>query len=79
MAAVIGSSTVSRVPARGRAVELDAAAERLDAVLDPQQAGAAARDSTSGTVVTDRDAQHVASHLDVDADSRGRARAWPRW
>jgi hypothetical protein len=51
-----------------RAVEEDFAAERLYAVLEASQAGAAGEVGAPGAVVADLEEQGIAGDLDVDAD-----------
>jgi hypothetical protein len=65
-AAVIGNSADWFRPPR--AVEEDPAADRLHAILEADQAGAAGEVGTASAVVADRDAQDLAGDLDLDAD-----------
>src|SRR5689334_4351314 len=53
------------------AIEPESAAERLDPVLEPDQASAGADSRAPGAVVSDRDAQQVVGHLNADANDRG--------
>ena len=64
--------------ARRRALERDRAAERADAVLQPDQARAAGGSAppAPSSVTETRSAPAVC--LDLDAHDRGVARAWPR-
>jgi hypothetical protein len=54
-----------------RAVEEDPAAERLGAVLEADQAGAAGEVGVPAAVVANRDAQGTSDGLDLDGGFRG--------
>jgi hypothetical protein len=70
--AVTGSSTRRLVPAP-RVVHEDLTAERLDAVLEADQAGAPGEVGAADAVVADRDAQDGVCRVGVhgDRDDRG--------
>ena len=66
-----GSSARRVVPAPCGAVEEDPAAERLGAVLEANQAGAASEVGAPAAVVANRDAQGTGDGLDLDGGFRG--------
>ena len=63
----------------GRAVQPDPAAERLDPILEPDQARAVAEIRAATPVVADTHLQERRRRRPPRPRRRRRARAWPRW
>src|SRR5262249_60457772 len=66
-----GKLHADRGSGAGRAGERDRSAERLDAILEPDQAGAARRIGTADAVIRDLDPERFLAPETADRDRRG--------